>query len=649
MAWRPLLTNPWVWLLFGLAVTVLAYSPGLTGGWLFDDYPNIVDNGRLHAKHWSLTDLLAAALSSPSSEWRRPLASLTFAINILISGPVPAAMKATNLAIHLLNGLVAFLVLRLLLAGASRAVTRRDGLHAAIIATAWMLLPINLTAVLYIVQRMESLANLFVLLGLWGYLAARRSMMIGQGRMAFAIASLLAGTVTGLLAKETAILTPLYAFIAELVVFRFRRSETNDRPDRRVVSLFLVILVIPGLLGLAKLAPVLTDHAIWATRPFTLSTRLLSELRIVLDYVAWTFIPGPSSLSFHHDDFVISTGWLAPWTTLASAAGLLALLCVAGSQIRRGPLVTLGIAWFFGCHLLTATVIPLELIYEHRNYFASLGLLLAALAALGGYANPDIEAAHFRVGPGVVMVAMALCYWTGLTAYTATRWADPLTLAKEFAIRAPESPRAQYELGRAYIIASRYDPQSPFRPATYRVLERAATLPGASILPEQALVFFNAKMSLQSNDAWWASMRDKLVRRTPTVEDESALIALTSCAVQHGCRFSIERLGEAFGAALSHPAPHGRLLAAYADYQWQLRGDKAAAYTAARQAVEAEPSEPVYRTNLGRLAIANHDRQSATRQLDALSRMNVGGLYDADIATLRKAIDAMPHGPAPHE
>ncbi len=40
-----------------------------------------------------------------------------------------------------------------------------------------MLLPINLTGVLYVVQRMESMANLFVLLGLIGYVAGRRRML----------------------------------------------------------------------------------------------------------------------------------------------------------------------------------------------------------------------------------------------------------------------------------------------------------------------------------------------------------------------------------------------------------------------------------------------------------------------------------------
>ena len=48
---------------------------------------------------------------------------------------------------------------------------------ALIVSAAWMLLPINLMAVLYVVQRMESLCQVFVLAGLWAYLHGRRMML----------------------------------------------------------------------------------------------------------------------------------------------------------------------------------------------------------------------------------------------------------------------------------------------------------------------------------------------------------------------------------------------------------------------------------------------------------------------------------------
>ena len=55
-----------------------------------------------------------------------------------------------------------------------------------------------------------------------------------------------------------------------------------------------------------------------------------------------------------------------------------ALLAALALVVRkRRPLLALGIAWFLGAQLLTATIVPLELVFEHRNYFASLGVCLA--------------------------------------------------------------------------------------------------------------------------------------------------------------------------------------------------------------------------------------------------------------------------------
>src|SRR5690606_21589294 len=90
----------------------------------------------------------------------------------------------------------------------------------------------------------------------------------------------------------------------------------------------------------------------------------------------WTLFPSLRELSLYHDDYVISRGLLDPPSTALS--GLL-LAGVAGLAVwlrKRRPLAAIGLGWFFAAHLLTATVFPLELVHEHRNYFASMGLCL---------------------------------------------------------------------------------------------------------------------------------------------------------------------------------------------------------------------------------------------------------------------------------
>lgn len=656
----------WLLLVTGLMLTIAVYASGLSGSYLFDDYPNIVDNTGVQPGDASVASLIRAAVSSPSSEFKRPLASLSFAANYLATGLDPYWMKLTNLAIHLLNGLLVFLLARSLLRSAPMGTSSahepaaefpagrtqeadRCGIVAALLAAGWMLLPVNLTGVLYVVQRMESMANLFVLLGLFGYVAGRRRMLVDIASRSAAesaiplrnrgfilcIASIIIPTSLGILAKETAVMLPLYAVLVEWIVFRFATPATSQNApgtqalDRRLVAMFLIVLVVPMIAGLTLVVPSLMHHETWATRDFTVFTRLLSEARIIVDYIAWTLLPTPDALSFYHDDFRISTGLLTPWTTLASVLFLGLLTGLMVWLRRRQPLAALGIALFLGCQLLTGTILPLELIYEHRNYFASFGLLLAVVPLLAA------PRSAFLALPRYALLAGLMLCWTGLTALTAYSWGNPLRLAADLASRASNSPRAQYELGRTYIIYSHYDPSSPFTKLAYAPLEKSAALPNSSILPEQALIFMNSRMHLPTKDAWWDSLITKLKLHAPGVQDESSLTALTKCAGEGKCALPKQPMIEAYLAALSHPNPSARLLAGYSDYAWNVLNDRTLGVRMASEAVKADPGEPAYRITLIRMLAATGQKAEIDEQMAQLEQMNFGGRLNGDISRLK--------------
>src|SRR6185312_13495979 len=267
---------PWLVLATAVVATAAVYWAGVTGGWVFDDYPNIVDNGAIHITpgHSTLVAWVNSALSSPSSFLRRPLASLTFSLNWYFGGGNPWPFKVTNIVIHLINGVLVFCMLRALLrlvgwraggmlpspvgrgAGGEGTVLGPDSITrgtepspapaghplpegegkstvideaaatrlALIVSAAWMLLPINLMEVLYVVQRMESLCQTFVLAGLWVYLRGRWMMLIADNArrdrhgFALAVSGIVLGTAIGLMSKETAVLLPLFAFLAEWIV-----------------------------------------------------------------------------------------------------------------------------------------------------------------------------------------------------------------------------------------------------------------------------------------------------------------------------------------------------------------------------------------------------------------------------------------------
>jgi len=93
-----------------LAATWLIYSPGLSGGYLFDDYANLpaigatgpVDNGATLARY------LTSGTADPTG---RPLTLASFLIDARDWPADPRAFKITNVLLHLLNGALLYAVL----------------------------------------------------------------------------------------------------------------------------------------------------------------------------------------------------------------------------------------------------------------------------------------------------------------------------------------------------------------------------------------------------------------------------------------------------------------------------------------------------------------------------------------------------------
>ncbi|HEX5961477.1 MAG TPA: hypothetical protein VFY97_09565 [Rhodanobacteraceae bacterium] len=740
---------PWLLLAIAVLATAAVYWPGLAGGWVFDDYPNIVDNAAIHITpgHSTLVAWVNAAISSPASFLHRPLASITFAMNWMAGGGNPWPFKVTNVIIHLINGVLVFVMLRALLrltgwrhhallpspsgrgaegegSGVPEGMARTEpspapsgpplprgegngtGIESAaatrlalIVAAAWMLLPINLMAVLYVVQRMESLCQVFVLAGLWAYLHGRWMMLTAAGDtararhgFALAVAGIVFGTVLGLASKETAVLLPVFAFLAEWIVMRFGRRDTStgahgEEPlslrekgrgegtdpraianpgesavnsaaepspalrapspggrgesatDKRIWTLFTVTLFVPAVLGFAWLLRGVLRPGALAGRDFTLVQRLLTEPRVLVDYLHWTLLPNPMVLSLYHDEIVISTGLLAPWTTLGAIVFLLALIAIAVWLRRRRPLVSLGIGWFFAAQLLTATIIPLELVYEQRMYFASIGVLLAAGALLLGL--------RWKIALPLLrgfLVTVALLWFTVATNLRAQEWSNPLRLAVAEANRHPESARAVYEAGRLLLIASNYQPGKELD-ASWKYLREAAAIPGSSALPEQAMIMIADHQRQGADATYWNSMIDKLRNQPTRQEDISALISLTNCYGSGACKFDISWLQRAYEAALSRPHPIARLNGAYAAFQRDIRHDDKLAIVYLARAVQGAPGEAAYRVDLAALYARNGQTEKALEQIDALRRMNLAGRLDGQIAVLESLAE---RGKSPH-
>lgn len=425
-------------LLLSLLAALLAglvYLPGLPGGFMFDDIPNIVDNPAIHLTSLDADGLARAAAGSQLSGNMRILPTLTFALDYWRAGGAdPATFKITNIAIHALTTLALAWFFRSLLLAAGVSGRRAQWLPL-VLALAWAIHPLQVSSVLYIVQRFQTLGTLFLVLALTAYLYARQLQIAGRsGRTGLMAAALLWALALG--CKEDSALLPAYTLALELTVLRFAAADPNVARTLRRGYLFATLAGIAAFLLL-----VVPGHWHWDAyggRDFNSAERLLTQARMLAMYLWQIVVPLPQHMPFYYDWVQPSRGLLDPWTTLPSLLLVAGLLAVAWRVRSRHALFSLGVFIFFGAHAITSNVVGLELAFEHRNHFA----LIGAVLAIGSLLAHASEKAWPRPPAQAVLAAVLLLALGSATLVRARAWSDPLALARLHTELAPHSARA---------------------------------------------------------------------------------------------------------------------------------------------------------------------------------------------------------------
>ncbi len=582
-----------------LALVVLVFWPGLDGGFLFDDYHVVVDNGALALPDYGATALLDAAFSTHTGPTRRPLALLSFAFERSLFGLDATTAKCVNLVLHGINALLLLWLVRLLMP--RFGIAAPDAAALAWLAVAlWAVHPLNLSPVLYVVQRMTLLAGTFMLLGLIVYTRARLR-QLGGGRTARwtwpAFALCLLG---GLASKETAIVMLLMVAAIEAHAFRFGGTR---RTWRRLAG---VALLAAAAFAVAAVSVPESVGMRYGARDFTLVERLLTEARVLLRYLGMLAWPQPSAFALFHDDVVVSRGLFTPFTTLPALLAVAALGALAWRGRPRW--LAFGLAWFLAGHALESTVLPLELMHEHRNYLASLGPLLVMVLGVAALLR---RAGARRLGlPLAAATSIALAVSSGLRA---DRWSDPLSMMAYDAAAHPRSARSHYELGRLLVERARANGERQDYAAGIAAIERAAAL---AAHPALALGTLLQLASEAGDEARVAALLDVLAGHGTRLRAK-VFRQLVRCQVAQGCRADPAPVFALAGTLLDGAAGGGywrrETTAWLAIYYLRILGDGPAGIGLLRE-LDAQPGARLdHRVRLAE-ALAAHGQPDAARR-----------------------------------
>ena len=412
------------------ALAVAAYLPGLPGEFILDDQENLLPVAR--AVHGEI-DPWSAITANRSGPLHRPVAMATFVANGFATGLQAGGFKAVNIALHALGALLLAALARLWFAQVM------DPARARVLgwwtAAAWALLPLSVSTVLYVVQRMTQLSAVFVFAGLLAFTHAR--LAHGTRRE---VLLLFAGVPLALAAaafsKESGLLLPLLALAVEITVL----ARTPATRASRVF--FALLLWLPAAVGVAAFAL----HPEWlvsgyAAREYGPAQRLATEAIVLFQYLRDIVVPFGPGMGLIHDDVQAVAGLFDPPGAALAVVAWIAIVALALALRRRAPIAALGVLFFLGGHALESTIIPLELYFEHRNYLPAAGVMLVLVAAFDALRSRASSPAVARIA---VFLACAYVALLGIATLGRARvWSSFDLLLLQEARHGTASPRLE--------------------------------------------------------------------------------------------------------------------------------------------------------------------------------------------------------------
>jgi len=472
---------------FSIAI-FLAYSNSLNGTWAMDD---IVANKPVGIK--DIHDFVGF----------RKIAYITFLLNQLIAPFSPLNFRLMNILIHILNTALVYVIayrtillctplvrentpfnppllrgelkggtpvkgkstIRLPLMNEEERGDKKLAFHAALFSSVLFgLHPININAVAYIVQRMASMATLFVLIALLCYIFAAQATHKKKSLILYAACGI--SIVAGIFSKENAVMAiPLiliydYVFLSHFRwnIFRKRMLLVCGIGILSVGLAFYLLKMHSAFVDVVKFFFNLNQPLIgkaWTAVDvyWTPLQHILTEFRVVSKYLFLLVLPLPGLLIFDWWSFPISKGITDPGTTILAILFILALLIFALWKLKRYPLLCFGILWYL-CAISLESFFALgsDLYFEHRNYLPVSGLFI-------GIAGQSIVSVVPKLSKNVVVASIITCgILLGVLTFSRNFvWKDSLTLWGDTLKKVPSNIRAMMAVGNAYLKLSDFD------------------------------------------------------------------------------------------------------------------------------------------------------------------------------------------------
>jgi protein O-mannosyl-transferase len=459
------LSSQWISIIFvGISVFIV-YSNIYNAPFTFDDNSNIVNNKAIRelSNYFSLEKFLKP----------RAIVDFTFSINYKYGKLDVFGYHFVNVLIHVLNGIVVyFLVITILKQLSSKSslagppVSDPPDIPIKTIALLSSLLfvvhPIQTQAVTYTVQRYASMAAMFYMASVLFYLKARifqqkvksrehgakskiRETILNYKLLSAHTLSAFCGMLAFLSKQNTASLPGAILLVEYLLIDRTWQAWKKKAP------LFLLIfglwilfaLYITGFFGSGFEGRRLFEDVSGMTKETENISRwqyLCTQFNALVIYIRLLFFPVNQNLDYMYP---FKSGFFDSYTPFA----FLFLICIASLgiwQIKKRPVISLAILWFFVTLSVESSIIPIsDALFEHRLYLPMFGF-----AILVPYASHSFFSKKKNL---ILMLNLSVIVTFGISTYLRNFvWQDVETLWSDVISKVPDNFRAYNSLGNIF-------------------------------------------------------------------------------------------------------------------------------------------------------------------------------------------------------
>ncbi len=417
-----------------LVLAFLPYANTLANGFVYDDYPQLLDNPYVrsfgHLREVFTKTVWSFQGAQGISNYYRPLMTLGYLVCYKLFGPLPFGFHLANVLLHAAVVCLLFAVGRRLFG---------DSLLAFVAAGMFALHPVHTESVAWIAAIPDIELAFFYLLTFWFFLRAGEP---GSGLGTHV--AMAASFALAILSKEPALTLPLLATLYE----HFYRGDRAATSFWTKVSRYGALWVLASAymlfraLFLGGPAPVLQRPSLgWFGAG-------LSALALVAQYL-WKLLWPVRLCAFHV--FHASRSLLEA-RVLAGAAALVLSALIFVWMFRRARTASFALLW------LLVTLAPvLNARWMAANVFAERYLYLPSVGFcwLGAWGAAQLWRAHgphavaWRRGLALALVAVAVLY----TARSITRnrdWHDELVFCTRTLECSPDAFLIRTNLGKVY-------------------------------------------------------------------------------------------------------------------------------------------------------------------------------------------------------